>query len=183
MKTTLAFLAAALAAGLRAGPAAAAGPGMPEGALEPTQKYVESQQKADEEGPDPDLEAEHYGRQLKLTDEQKTKVRAYFAEQRAMFQKGYEKRMKFQKETMELHEKIVELNKKFEAEGTALEKERQGVLARVRLVLNEKQKKTFDVMQEQRAKQERDWKERHEAEDRRRGGMGPMGEPHGGERR
>ena len=151
MRTMMTLLIAALAA--------AAGSGMPEGALEPTQKYIESQRNAEEEGPDPDLETEHYGRQLKLTDEQKTKVRAYFAEQRAVFQKGYEKRMKFQKETMELHERILELNRKFEAEGAALEKERNGVLARVRLVLTEKQKKIFDVMQEQRAKQERDWKE------------------------
>lgn len=168
--TTMMTLAAAFFAA--ASPARASDPrqGPPDGSLRPSSEYVEYQKKVDEEGPDPTLETEHYGRQLKLSDEQKKKVHVLFEEQRKVFKKSYALRTTFQKETEALHQRILELNRTFEEQGREIEAARKNVLLKVRALLDEKQKKTFDVVQEQQQKQEREWIKRKEAEDQRREG-------------
>lgn len=160
-----------LAAALAAAPARAADQG-----AGVSEAYIEYQKKADEQGPDPELETQHYDRQLNLSPEQKKKVKALFVEQSGSFKKSYALRMKFQNEVMALHEKILELNKKFEAEGRVIESSQQNVRRRLREVLTPKQRESFDVMMEERDRREREFREKRESEDvKNKGGDGVQG--------
>lgn len=141
-----------------------------------SEAYIEYQKRADEQGPDPDLETQHFDRQLNLSAEQKKKVRALFVEQSGTFKKSYAVRMKFQQEVMALHEKILELNRKFEAEGRVIESSQQEVRRRLREVLNPKQRESYDVMMEERDRREREFREKREKEDvKNKGGDGVQG--------
>lgn len=164
---TMMFLAAALAAA----PVGAADQG-----ASVTQAYVEYQKKADEQGPDPELETQHFDRQLNLSAEQKQKVKALFVEQSGTFKKSYALRMKFQKEVMALHERILELNKKFDAEGREIEGAQQAIRRRLREVLTPKQRESYDMMMEERDRREKEFREKRENSDvKEKGGDGVQG--------
>ncbi|MBI3297820.1 MAG: hypothetical protein HYZ75_06640 [Elusimicrobia bacterium] len=169
MRATILLLAAALAA-----PSwSAAEDG------QPTPEYLEYQKNAEEQGPDPKLETEHYHRQLKLTPEQKKKAMTIFEDQRELFKEHYGARMKFQREVEAMHLRIKELNKGFEAEGRKLEEQRADVRKRFRQMLSAKQRKDYDMMLEQSDRQEREFRQRKEEEDvRRLGGDGIQGMGH-----
>lgn len=143
------------------------------------ENYVRYMQSAEDLGPDPDLEVQHYHRQLNLTDEQKKKVRQVFVEQRVVYKKSSDLRKKFQAETRALHERILELNKKFQAETKAIDDAHAAALEKVRALLTPEQKSSFSAMWEQRERQEREWRARREEESRRRE-MGPGGAGKGG---
>lgn len=142
----------------------------------PSPEYIEYQKRAEEQGPDPKLETDHYDRQLKLTPEQREKVHALFIEQSGIFKKSFAMRVKFQKEVEALHQRILEANRRFEAEGRVLEDSRASVLRRLRALLTGKQVQAFDVMTAERDRQERAFREKQEAEDvKRLGGDGVQG--------
>lgn len=176
---------AILAAALTAWPARAAWAqgGPPPGSAEaaPTEEYIEYQKKSGEEGPDPELEVQHYDRQLNFTAEQKKKVRAIFEGQRSVFRRSHELRSQFQKETDELHRKIQELNRKFDLESRKIEEAHGKAQDRLRALLTPRQQQAFDVMTAERAKAEKEWRERKVQEDlRRHGGDGVQGRWGGG---
>lgn len=175
-----AALAAVLAAAwCRADASAQGGPGAPH--TGPTEDYVEYQKRAGEEGPDPELEVQHYDRQLNLTAEQKKKVRAVFESQRAVFRRSHELRVRFQQETEELHRKIQEANRKFDAESRKVDEAHAKAQERLRALLTPQQQKAFDIMTAEREKAEREWRERKVQEDlRRHGGDGVQGRWGGG---
>ncbi|MDE2292689.1 MAG: hypothetical protein KGL53_11465 [Elusimicrobia bacterium] len=138
--------------------------------------YIRYQKEQDQKGPDPRLETEHYTRLLGLTPDQQKKVQEVFVKQRAIFEKSYAERMRFSKEVSALHERILKLNKQFYVEGQAIEKARAKVRDRVRSLLTPSQQVKYDQIELERERQEREWKERKEAEAHRRlGGDGKQG--------
>ncbi|TBR17544.1 hypothetical protein EPO15_16695 [bacterium] len=165
----LAVLAALPLAAFAAAPEAPAQ--TPQG---PDDKYIQYMKDSEDLGPDPELELQHYHRQLNLTDEQKKKVKKIFTDQRGVYVKSHSLRLKFQAETRALHEKILELNRKFNEESGAIEEAHKTAMREMRESLTAEQKASFDAMQEQRDRQERDWRTRREEESKRRE-MGPNG--------
>ena len=142
----------------------------------PTPEYIEYQKRAEEEGPDPKLETDHYDRQLKFTPEQRKKAHDLFVEQSGIFKKSFGLRQKFQKEVEALHQRILEANRRFDAEGRTLEDSRADVRSRLRALLTGKQVQAYDVMIEERDRQEREFREKAEAEAvKRLGGDGVQG--------
>ena len=173
---TIALAVASLAVSLAARAADAPPRGAARGSDE---KYIQYMKDSEDLGPDPELELQHYHRQLNLSEAQKKQVKQIFLDQRVTYKKSHAMRTKFQGETRALQLKLLELNKKFNEESKALEDAHQKAMGRMRDVLTAEQKAGFDSMQEQRGKQERDWRTRREEESRRRelgpGGAGPGG--------
>lgn len=145
----------------------------------PDEKYIQYMKDSEDLGPDPELELQHYHRQLNLSDPQKKTVKQIFLDQRVVYKKSHTLRTKFQAETMALHDKILELNRKFNEESKAIEDAHATAMKRMRDALTPEQRASFDAMQEQRERQERDWRTRKEEESKRRG-MGPNGSGPGG---
>lgn len=165
----LAVIAAVPLAAYAAAPSAPAQ--QPQG---PDDKYIQYMKDSEDLGPDPELELQHYHRQLNLSDEQKKKVKKIFTDQRSVYVKSHALRVKFQAETRALHEKILELNRKFNEESGAIEAAHKAAMGEMRESLTPEQKAAFDAMTEQRERQERDWRTRREEESKRRE-MGPNG--------
>lgn len=142
-------------------------------------KYIQYMKESEDLGPDPELEVQHFHRQLNLTDAQKKSVKQVFLDQRAVYKKSHALRVKFQSETQALHQKILELNRKFSEETKTIDEAHGAAMKKVRDALTTEQKASFDAMQEQRERQEKEWRARREEESMRRG-MGPNGAGPGG---
>lgn len=145
----------------------------------PDEKYIQYMKDSEDLGPDPELELQHYHRQLNLTDAQKKAVKQIFLDQRVVYKKSHTLRTRFQAETMALHDKILELNRRFNEESKAIDDAHAVAMKKMRDSLTAEQRASFDAMQEQRERQERDWRTRKEEESKRRE-MGPNGAGPGG---
>lgn len=134
------------------------------------------QEQRDQKGPDPARETDHYKHELNLSPAQSERVHALLVEEKAMFEKSWVLRTEYAAKTEALHQEILRMSAKFNEEGLEIERHHADIQRRMRSLLDEKQKAIFDAVEAQRAAAEKAYREKKEAEARRKlGGDGVQG--------
>jgi len=136
-------------------------------------EYIRYMQEAEKTGPDPELELQHYTRQLGLSKGQQAKVLKVLESRKALFEKEKDLRDEYKEKTRPLDLKLKELIKTYKKKWDEVQKRQETALGSIRSVLNDSQRETFDFMQEQREREERAWKKKRVEEQARREGWKP----------